>query len=210
MTKKNNNCKTCSKERITGLKGYCRSCYSTFLKKKEKEKKQKEQKAKRTEKKKEQSSIKIGSIQRIINNIIRLNVSPSDVCITCNQPFNNVCKLNAGHCFVAGKTSTRFYLRNIYPQCSCCNLKQHKDGNVGMYLILQQKYGTEFMQKLYKMSNVPYKFNTTELKEIRDKSIETITELNKTDDFVIRRQITDMFITWQESTEWFKNIEHLI
>lgn len=189
----------------------CLTCYNADQKKRLKEKNQREKKKIQNKKDKERKQLNLTKIQELINKIVRLSVTKNTTCITCNNYFDDVRKLNAGHCFSAKIGSTRFYLKNINPQCSFCNANQTTSGHqIVHFLKIEEKYGSNFSKFLLDMSKLSYKFSRPDLSELRDKCLETINALENAVNDKNKSEIISEFIDWQESSNWFLEIETLL
>jgi len=113
-------------------------------------------------------------LQAIVNKFIRLR-DKDQPCISCDKPLNT--KFDAGHFYPAGSyKNLRFHEDNIHGQCVACN--QHRHGNLLEYRPrLIKRIGTERVDELDRLRNIPAHFMIDELKELKDTYKEKIKKL---------------------------------
>ena len=86
------------------------------------------------------------------------------MCVTCGilKPPK---KMQAGHYIPRNILSTRYYEKNVHPQCYGCNVcKNGAKDNYALYLISQ--YGDGILEELAIRKNMTVKFTYTDYEEM--------------------------------------------
>lgn len=190
-TKKEKLCKNCEKPAKQFLKGMCAGCYRKLQKEKE------AIKAKKVREKRVLSQLTVPKIAVLVQKLCRL--TGTEKCVTCGSTGP---QFHAGHWRSRRYSSTIFYMRNMNNQCANCNIFLKGEEYLhGKYV--EEKYGADMAEKILEMSRKTYRWSKPELQEIKDQVAKHIDMLNQGVD---KETVRNLFIDWQESTEWFKNL----
>lgn len=93
-------------------------------------------------------------------------------CVTCGKrvPWTEI---QAGHFVKRGHAAVRWDTRNVYPQCSGCNLYLN-GAQDQMALHIVRKHGQETLEDLLRLKHSTKRWTMPELRELLDKYREEI------------------------------------
>ena len=106
---------------------------------------------------------------KIYSQYIRLKYSNKEQvsCITCGV-IKNWKEMDAGHYISRSYKSTRYYDKNVHPQCYKCN--RFNEGMKDVYALkLIELYGKGILEELNEKKNQIKKYTEDELKSLRKK-----------------------------------------
>jgi hypothetical protein len=98
-------------------------------------------------------------------------------CITCGKELMWNEGMDAGHYVSRTFHNTRYYDKNVHPQCASCN-RFHEGKKDDYALWLLKKYGDGILEELNKLKNSQKKYTEQELKEMRKQFREQINQIN--------------------------------
>lgn len=108
----------------------------------------------------------VKNLDSVFSQYIRQKDAKNEIatCVTCGKK-DHWSKLQNGHWASRRHYSTRWDERNCNVQCSSCNV--FRSGEIYLYTkYLCSKYGDNFPEELYKLSQKSIKFTDTDLQDM--------------------------------------------